>query len=530
MSDAVRNRGSDRPSGPVHRPIRWWPAVGLVGLAVAAVIVVRSAVTVSRQQRNIAVAEVIVSTGLLLLAWCLFFSRLPWRQRWSVLAVAVGGVCLTGLFFRVRGVTGDLFPILEPRWRHGMQFQPSSTSQPPAIASMAANPPTARTGNYPQFLGPLRNATLPGPVLARDWASHPPQRLWQTAVGAGWSGWAVQNGYAVTQEQRGSEECVVAYELMTGRELWVHADRTRYQTTLGGEGPRATPTIAKARVYALGAQGKLNCLELDSGRAIWSKDLAEDNSAKVPEWGYSGSPLVTGEWVVVSPGGHRERSLVAYRAATGEFGWGAGTDSAGYSSPALVTLAGVPQIVIFNAGGVVGHDPNEGRVLWRYPWRGGHPHVAMPVVVPEDRLLVSSGYGTGAELVQIRRGPKGEFTASRVWRSPRLKAKFANPVQHQGYIYGLDDGTMVCLDAASGELKWKEGHYGHGQNILVGNLLLVTAESGEVILLEATPNRPRELARFTVLTSKTWNPAALAGDLLLLRNDKEAACYRLPVQ
>jgi outer membrane protein assembly factor BamB len=239
--------------------------------------------------------------------------------------------------------------------------------------------------------------------------------------------------------------------------------------------------------------------------------------------------LLANDLVVVSAGGHENRSLVAYRALTGDFVWGNGTDGAGYSSPCLVTLAGVPQVLIFNSGGVSAHDPVTGTNLWKYHWPGGHPHVSMPVVIPDDRLLVSSGYGFGSELLKIQVDSGGKLAATRLWKSNRLKAKFTNLVYRDGFIYGLDDGIMVCLDAANGEQKWKAGRYGHGQEILAGDVLLVTAESGEVILLDPNPRGSQELARFSALNGKTWNPPALAGEYLLVRNDKEAACYRLPL-
>jgi outer membrane protein assembly factor BamB len=244
----------------------------------------------------------------------------------------------------------------------------------------------------------------------------------------------------------------------------------------------------------------------------------------------SGSPLVFDDRVVVSAGGHAGRSLVAYDAVSGKFLWGDGNDGAGYSSPCLATLVGVRQILIFGSASIAGHDPDTGKLLWSYTWPHGNPHVAVPVVLPGDRVLVSSGYGVGSELLQIKRDAAGQFTATRIWKSIRLKAKFTNVVYRDGCIYGLDDGVMVCLDAATGELKWKEGRYGHGQEILVGDLLLVSTEQGGLVLLEPVATGPREVARFAVFHEKTWNPPALAGPYLLLRNDLEAACYRLAIE
>ena len=322
---------------------------------------------------------------------------------------------------------------------------------------------------------------------------------------------------------------MVCYDLLTGEPLWSYTYPACYQSPLAGEGPRATPTVAGGRVYALGSTGILNCLDEATGKRIWSKDIIRDNGARLNEWGASCSPLLVDDLVVVSAGGPENRSLVAYRAATGDFVWGNGSDGAGYSSPSVLTLAGVPQVVIFNSAGVSAHDPVTGTNLWKYHWPTGHPHVSTPIMIHPDGLLVSSGYGVGSELLKVQANAEGRLTATRVWKSSRLKAKFTNLVCLDGYIYGLDDGIMTCLEAATGEQKWKGDRYGHGQEILVGGLLLVAAESGEVILLEPSAKEPRELTRFAALRGKTWNPPALAGQYLVVRNDKEAACYRLPL-
>jgi outer membrane protein assembly factor BamB len=463
----------------------------------------------------------------LLLLWSLFLSRLRWRIRLGVFGGVVGLVLLVMALFRFHGVTGDLVPVLQWRWE-----RPSLTTLAERTQPLAPPVPAQRnqlTNDWPQFLGPHRNSAVEQPGLARNWTAQAPDRLWHRPVGLGWSGFAVAGSRAITQEQRGEDEAVICYDLLTGTPSWSYTYPAHFQSSLAGEGPRATPTVAGRRVYALGSTGILNCLDLETGKLLWSKDIMRDNHAKLNEWGASGSPLLVDDLVVVSAGGRDNRSLAAYRAATGDFVWGSGSDGAGYSSPCLVTLAGVAQILIFNSGGVSAHDPVTGTNLWKYYWPGGHPHVSVPILLPPDRLLVSSGYGVGSELVQIQKDAGGAFKATRIWKSNRLRAKFTNLIYHDGFIYGLDDGIMACLDASSGEQKWKEGRYGHGQEILVGDLLLVTAESGEVILLDPNPQGSRELARFSALQGKTWNPPALAGPYLLVRNDKEAACYRLPV-
>ena len=245
-------------------------------------------------------------------------------------------------------------------------------------------------------------------------------------------------------------------------------------------------------------------------------------------WGISCSPLVAGDLVVVSAGGPDERSLVAYHRQSGEFVWGAGGDPAGFSSPQLVTLAGREQILIFNNHNIVAHNPQDGAILWSQPWDRVEC-IANPLPLPGDQVLVSSGYGAGAKLFQVTATPAGDLTSEIVWESKRLKAKFANMAYHNGFVYGLDDGILVCLDPTDGKRRWKRGRYGHGQLILVDDVLLITSEKGEVLLVEATPDKHIELAQMTVFDDKTWNPPTLAAPYLLVRNDSEAACYELPL-
>jgi outer membrane protein assembly factor BamB len=477
----------------------------------------------SQQHVNISIAQAVGFTLIALLLWLLFASRLRWRMRLLILAGAVGVVAGLAGLFRVRGVTGNLVPILEPRWA-------SRALQSPSAASLTNAPATVPgAADFPQFLGPRRNGSLAGPRLATNWTARPPALLWRQPIGTAWSGFVVAGSRAVTQEQRGEEELTVCYDLLTGRPIWSHAAKARYFTALAGEGPRATPAISGGRVFSQGATGMFSCLDLETGRDIWSRDVIRLNDGSVPSWGHSSSPLVLDDLVIVNAGGSKDRALVACRAADGSAVWNGGNEGDSYSSPLVAALDGVRQVILFS-GALVGHDSVTGRELWRFSWPGGHPHIAMPLVVGETDLIVSSGYGTGSGRVRIKRDASGNWSATPVWRVNRLKAKFTNPVLHRNHVYGLDDGILACLDAVSGELRWKDGRYGHGQTLLVGGLLLVTAESGEVILVDPQPDRLRELSRFSALTGKTWNPPALAGEYLLVRNDKEAACYRLPVE
>ncbi len=508
---------------PPARGIRWWPGIGLFSVALIAIIWVRLQSSWPFQQRNIVTAQIVLVSAILLLVWWTFFSRARNRVRLGITGGIVGLLVMGALLFRVRGLSGDLAPILEFRWANRAAFGPQATAtNAPAISYRNSS------NDFPQFLGPNRNGVLAGPRLETNWLSHPPVVLWRQKVGAAWSGFAIVGEICLTQEQRGEEECVVAYALKSGQQLWLHSDKARYNTVVAGDGPRATPTIEGNRVFTCGATGLLNCMDLSTGRLIWTRNLLADGG-KVPDWGGASSPLLVDGQVIVHGGDNAHHSLYAFRAEDGQPAWTGGTANPSYASPSLATLAGVRQIVAFNHGSVSGHNVKTGATLWEKPWRSGNAVCASPVVIGENQILFSSGYGYGAELLEISRDTDSKLAVKMLWKSIRMKAKFSHLFARNGFLYGLDDGILACVDLKDGSQPWKEGRYGHGQGLVVGDLYLLMAESGELVLLHPTSESPNELTRFKVFHAKTWNPIALSGDLLLVRNDQEAACLRVPL-
>ena len=504
-----------------RRPIRWWPAVVILVIEIGILAWIWLRTADSTQQRVVPTFPTLFFGTVALFLWLVLFSRLPGRARLSIFVSVMGVVGLGSLLFEIKGVDGNLVPVVGYRWSGERSFEASVQ----AVAGVTAAGPN----DYPQFYGPGRDATLPGPRLARDWEAEPPREIWRRQVGEGWSSFAVVGEAAVTQEQRGDEELVVRYELETGNQVWLHSDSSPFNTTVGGSGPRTTPTIVGDRVYSLGASGILNCLSLEDGQRIWSRNVLEDNEVGRPDWGMASSPLVVGEVVIVQLG-NRGTSLVAYDRHSGDPVWVAGNDRGTYTSPTLARVTGREQVLIVNHNTVVGHDPATGDILWRANWSNpGTERVSMPLVLSGDRLLVSAGYGVGSKLFRVV-SQGDSVVIEDLWESPRLKSKFAPMVTDQGVVYGLDDGVLVALDPETGERLWKRGRYGHGQLILVADLLLIQAENGDVVLVEATAEEHRELARLSALKSKTWNPPALSGRLLLVRNNREAACYELPVE
>ena len=511
--------------------IRLWIPVALLVASGTAMVLVRSNGETDQVLKTMWTLILSGVTILLLLIWLLLLSGLRWRTRLLGFAGFVAALALIGATFRMEGsLNGSAVPRLVPRWAPRKDFNPSAAARR-SSAGLAISNEVVMSAEFTQFLGATRRAEVTNVHLARDWATRKPRELWRQPIGLGWSAFAVKEGRAITQEQRGAAELVAAYELATGRALWSHTNHVRFREAMGGDGPRATPTIDGDHLFALGATGMLDRLEAATGKRIWSRDVLVENQLPNLEWGKSSSPLLVDDLVVVTGGGAKEKTLLAYRQETGELAWASGEDKASYASPVLATLAGRRQILIVNAASVAAHDPKDGAMLWKYPWgTEGAPKCSQPVAIGNDRVFLSAGYAVGCVLLQVKADAAGQLSVVELWKNRNLKTQFANVSVRDQFVYGLDDGILTCLDLQSGERKWKSGRYASGQSLLVRDLLLIQAESGPLALVEANPIRYQELGRMEALSSKTWNNPVLAGPFLLVRNDQEAACYLLETE
>jgi outer membrane protein assembly factor BamB len=405
-----------------------------------------------------------------------------------------------------------------------------ATASPSPSASASPSPgqvaPAAAPGrNYwTNFRGPKRDGKYDEVSVSTNWPATGLPVIWKQPVGVGYSSFAIADGKAYTIEQRRNQEVVAAYDLGTGRELWTQKWNAEFVES-NGDGPRATPTWDSGRVYALGATGELRCLDGSNGSVLWGKNILSDNGAQNLPWAMAASPLVVDDKVIVLPGGASGKSVVAYNKNTGAPVWKVLNDTQAYVSPMLMELAGRRQIVVVTAMRVVGLAPENGALLWSHPWdTEGGINVSQPIPVDNNRFFISSGYRKGAALVEVK-GSGNSFTATTIWENNNMKNKFNSSVLHNGYIYGLDEGILSCLDVNTGERKWKDGRFGYGQVLLAGGHLIVMTDSGEAVLVKASPAGFSEVARFSALQGKTWNYPAIAGGRLLVRNSNEMAAY-----
>ena len=463
---------------------------------------------------------------------------------------SVGIVILAGVYFQAfkawRGMNSNeaQFSALEQhRAQQQAQAAPATTAatQPAAAVSPVPGQPAApgssteaaaahATRNYwTNFRGPNRDGRYDEMAVLTTWPANGLTPIWKQPIGIGYASFVVADGRAYTIEQRRRQEVATAYDVNTGRELWVQGWNAEYNDE-NGDGPRATPTWDEGRIYALGATGELRCLDAKTGAVAWSRNILKENGAPNLQWAMAASPLIVDDKVIVLPGGPAGKSVVAYNKLTGAPVWKSQNDPQAYVSPMLVTLAGRRQIVVVSSSRVLGLVPETGALLWSHIWDTDMGiNVSQPIPVDKNRLFISTGYGKGAAVLEIS-GSGNSLSAKVLWENINMKNKFNSSVLHEGHVYGLDEGILSCVDVNTGTRKWKGGRYGYGQVVLASGHLIITCDSGELALVKATPDAFTEVARFPALEGKIWNNPAIANGKLLVRNATQMAAYNIAAQ
>ena len=550
----------------------WSERVGAIGLMIVALVATRRIVHPSIANAGMGMMlffYAIPILSLALVAWAVASRRLSSGPRRASMVAAILLACGVFTLVRTGGVSGQGDSDLHWRWTPTPEDRllaqagdtpthaaPSAAKTPadepsvartdegPAAAPSSSAPPAVKApepqarppapagattaADWPGFRGPARDGVIRGVRIATDWTNSPPAELWRRPIGPGWSSFAVHGDLVYTQEQRGHDEIVSCYELTTGEPVWRHGDEVRFWESNAGAGPRATPTFSNGRVYTFGATGILNALDARDGAVVWSRNAAADADVETPDWGFAGSPLVVGDVVIVAASGR----LVAYDVATGDRRWLGPAGGGGYSSPHLVTIDDVAQVLLLRGARSTSVSPADGALLWEHV---GQPaaSILQPALAADGDILIAAADamgGTGMLRIAVAHGPAG-WTVEERWTSRGLKPYFNDFVVHEGHAFGFDGAILASIDLEDGERKWKGGRYGHGQLILLPDqdLLLVLSEDGELALVGATPDRFTELARLPAIAGKTWNHPVLVRDVLLVRNGEEMAAFRLPV-
>lgn len=383
----------------------------------------------------------------------------------------------------------------------------------------------APADDWPGWLGPKRNGASSETGLLTTWPSTGPKVLWQAKGGDGYSSVAVAERRAVTLVQRQGQEFVVAFDAVTGRDLWATPLAPAYKNDYG-DGPRSTPLLEAGKVYVQSVSGPLACLDAKDGAVAWKKDLLTEYGGKNISWGLSASPFTEGNLVLAIPGGN-EAGVAAFDKKTGELVWSLGSDKAAYASPIAVTVGKERQLIFFTATGLVAASP-QGKELWRVPWKTGFDcNICTPLVVG-DKLFVSSGEKVGCGLFQLVPGGPPKTLWRLAGKKSPMTNYWANSVHHDGHLYGVhgefsDRLDLRCIELATGKVKWSQDDFGKAAIFLADGHLFITTKKGDLVLARATPERYEEKARLTRLGENRTVPT-LADKRLYLRDREKILC------
>lgn len=523
----------------------WWLAARklswrsrLVGVGLGFAILVGAVMSVHQSMQVVTLIWGLPIALTFLVMTLLLGENLAWPKRgWAALG-AFAGALLVAQFFRTADMDAAFGFRLVPRW--------SPTAEDKMLAELESEQTPAQDGetsielsehpsdsDWAEFRGSRRDGILREVTFDSDWDTNPPQEIWRRPVGPGWSSFCVLGSTFFTQEQRGEKEAVVAYDLDSGSPIWMNEIEARFEASMGGIGPRGTPTYDRGQLFVMGATGVVQCLSASSGETVWKHDLVKQSEVRLPEWGFASSPLIVDDLVMVFAGGGvdqdsgKEKGVVALNRADGSVVWTASDGWHGYSSPQLVTIEGVRQVLIISNVGIHSLEPESGKVLWKHRWDIGQmARVTQPLVVA-NAIYIGTGYGNGTQRIDVKHSD-GKWEVSEAWIA-NLKPYFNDFVHHQGHVYGFDGPIFMSVDAETGDKNWKGGRFGHGQVLLVEDMaaLVIVGEKGDLVLADANPDKFRKIAEFQAMDGISWNHPVIADGKLLVRNSQEMVCYAL---
>jgi outer membrane protein assembly factor BamB len=382
-----------------------------------------------------------------------------------------------------------------------------------------------------QWRGPNRDGISLETGLMQEWPKSGPPLVWRAAgLGNGYSSFSSSGGRLYTLGARAGTEYVVALDRATGRKIWETANGRRYENDRG-DGPRSTPTVDGDRLYVLGGSGDLTGLDAATGRKLWSINIVDKFGGANPYWGYSESPLVVGDRILVNAGGRRA-GIAAVSKADGSTLWQQHSDGAGYSSPMLMRTGSLNQVIFFTESRALAVDPRDGRLLWSYNRaNNGTANIATPVV-RGTRVFLSSDYGTGGALLEVR-AAGNIATANEVYFTRDMRNHHSSSVLVGEHLYGFNSSILTALRFDNGQIAWRDRSVGKGSLAVADNRLYLYSENGVVGLADAAPDAYRERGRFTIPQQSglpTWSHPVITGGLLVIRDQESVYAYNVRAQ
>ncbi len=392
-------------------------------------------------------------------------------------------------------------------------------------------PEVISVGEWPQWLGPNRDGISQETGLLKSWPVDGPKVLWRIPLGEGFSGISVtKDGRVYTMFAEDDAAYAVCVEASTGKEVWRFQVGKKFPDSMGGNGPRCTPTVDENLVFVFSAYGRLFALNAQDGQQVWAKNFETELGAEVPQWGFSSSLLVEGNMLIVETGGKSGKLLAAYNKTNGDLIWASQSDKAGYSSPIAITVGGIRQIIFFTGTNIMSVSPADGKLFWQESWETKYDvNAATPIFIPPDKIFISSGYDHGSATFQMKTDD-GTVSVQRIWDNPKMRNHFSSCVLHGNYFYGCDEKVVRWISADTGEEKWKQRGLGKGSLLFADDHLIILSDEGALVLAEATPVEYKEKARAEILSGRCWTVPSLAGGKLYLRNMDEMVCLEMTAQ
>jgi outer membrane protein assembly factor BamB len=380
---------------------------------------------------------------------------------------------------------------------------------------------SVQAADWPQWRGLNRDGISSETALLAEWPSSGPKAVWRiSGLGVGYSSFSIVNGRMYTQGQRGNQEFVIALDVKTGNKLWETPTSRDFENDRGS-GPRGTPTFDNGKLYAMTGEGTVVCLDAATGKIVWQIDSVKKFGGSVPHWGYSESPLIDGDRVIVMPGG-RGASLVSLDKRTGEVQWKTGDDHAGYSSAILADVGGAKQVIVLSAQSAFGVQESTGELLWHYNKVSNNvANIATPIY-QDGEVFLSSAYDTGCALLKLN--PKG---MQEVYFNRDMMNHYSSSVLVDGTLYGYTNALLSAMDFKTGKQLWKNRSVGKGSVTYADKHLYALGEDGVVGLIQASPAGYKEVSRFEYQKGSlpSWSPLVISDGRLYLRDQDNLTSY-----
>ncbi len=387
----------------------------------------------------------------------------------------------------------------------------------------------ALAADWATWLGPNRDGKSMETGLLKAWPQGSPKSVWKaTGLGQGFSSMAVVGNRIYTQGQTGNQEFVLALDAATGKQVWKTPLTNQAYSEDHGNGPRGMPQVDGNRLYALAADGTLDCLDTETGKRVWGLNYGAKFESSLPQWAFTESPLIDGDRLIIHPGG-RGSGIVALNKATGEVIWKAQDDAAGYSSVLPLDFGGLHIYTVLTASAALGVDAKDGSLLWRYTKVANRTaNIATPVYA-DGYVFYSSDYGTGCALLKLS-AEGGKVTATEAYFNADMQNHYTTSVKIGDTLYGFSGnqpGVLVAMDFKTGKVAWKNRSVDKGNCLLADGLLYCQGENGQIGLIDPSPAGYKEVSRFEIPKGQwnTWAYPAISNGRLYVREQDSLYAY-----